>query len=312
MFLRGPSFFILAACFYFPAHAQPAASHPGEPVARGNEAPSRVFNKLRAGEPLVIAFREASIPFSYMASGKEPVGYAIDLCLQLAEVLRKELKLPNMQVSYLPVSAAQRIPSIVEGRADLQCSSTINNAERREKVSFTIPHFITGIRYLVKTTSNIESLEDLKNKRVVSTVGATGLQVLEQKNRELLHGMTIMSAPTHTAAVEMVENGKADAFAMDDIQLYSLAANRPDPKALKVVGKFLTTDALAIMFAKDDLPFKRLVDREMRRLIVSRDIYPIYDKWFMQPIPPKGQSLQLPTSYLLKDFWKYPSDFVPG
>ena len=312
MFLRGPLFLLSATCLYFSAHAQPAARQSTEPAARASETQSRVFTKLRAGEPLVIAFRDASIPFSYIASGKEPVGYAIDLCLQLADTMRKELKLPNMQVTYLPVSAAQRIPSIVEGRADLQCSSTINNAERREQVGFTIPHFITGLRFLVKASSGIESIAELRNKRVVSTVGATGLQVLEQKNRELVHNMTILSAPTHAAAVEMLEKGQADAFVMDDVQLYSMAANRPDPKALKVVGKFLTTDAMAIMFAKDDLPLKRLVDREMSRLIMSREIYPLYDKWFMQPIGPKNQSLQLPVSYLLKDFWKYPSDFVPG
>jgi ABC-type amino acid transport substrate-binding protein len=109
----------------------------------------------------------------------------------------------------------------------------------------------------------------------------------------------------------MVEKGEADAFVMDDVLLYGLAANRPNPAALKIVGKFLTTEPLAIMLPKNDPDFKKLVDDEMRRLIVSREIYPIYDKWFTKAIPPRNTSLNLPVSYLLKDFWKYPTDVVP-
>ena len=111
--------------------------------------------------------------------------------------------------------------------------------------------------------------------------------------------------------VEMVEKGEADAFAMDDVLLYSLAASRPNPKALKVEGRFLTTEALAIALPKQDAAFKKVVDEEMRRLITSREILTIYDKWFMQPIPPQGRALNLPVSYLLRDFWKYPTDQVP-
>ena len=108
-----------------------------------------------------------------------------------------------------------------------------------------------------------------------------------------------------------VEKGEADAFVMDDVLLYGLAAGRPDPKALKVVGRFMTTEPLAIMLPKNDPEFKKLVDEEMRRLITSREIYPIYDKWFNKPIPPNNTVLNLPVSYLLRDFWKYPTDQVP-
>ena len=125
-------------------------------------------------------------------------------------------------------------------------------------------------------------------------------------------GITISEAPDHARALEMVEKGEADAFVMDDVLLYGLAANRPDPKALKVVGRFMTTEPLAIMLPKGDPDFKKLVDDEMRRLITSREIHAIYEKWFTQPIPPSNTTLNLPVSYLLRDFWKYPTDQVPG
>ena len=209
------------------------------------------------------------------------------------------------------VTSANRIATIADGKADLECGSTTNNAERREKVAFTIPHFITGARLLVQSSSAFNRLEDLEGKRLVSTKGSTPLKAVEQANRERLLRVTILEAPDHIKAVEMVEQGEADAFVMDDVLLYGLAAGRADPAALKVVGKFLTTEPLAIMLPKNDPAFKKLVDDEMRRLIQSKEIYPIYDKWFLKPIPPKNSALKMPVSYLLKDFWKYPTDQVP-
>ena len=272
---------------------------------------SGVLERVAGGGKLVIAHRESSIPFSYVDADKKPVGYAVELCLKLAEAVRKKTGAKNMQVEFLQVTPANRIAMVAEGKADLECGSTTNNAERRQKVSFTIAHFITGARLLVRADSKIDRIEDLEGKKLVSTKGTTPLKAAEQANRERLLRITILEAPDHAKAVDMVEKGEADAFVMDDVLLFGLAANRPKPEALKVVGKFLTTEPLAIMLPKDDPEFKKLVDDEMRRLIVSKDIQPVYDKWFLKPIPPNDKPLNLPVSYLLRDFWKYPSDFVP-
>ncbi len=274
-------------------------------------ASAGVLERVAAGGALVVAHRESSIPFSYLDSKKEAVGYAVDLCLKLAEAVRKKTGAKNMPVEFLQVTPANRIAMVEAGKADLECGSTTNNAERRQKVAFTIPHFITGARMLVRTESKVERIEDLNGKKLVSTKGTTPLKAAEQANRERLLNITILEAPDHAKAVEMVEKGEADAFVMDDVLLYGLAANRAKPEALKVVGKFLTTEPLAIMLPKNDPEFKKLIDEEMRRLIVSKEIQPIYDKWFLKPIPPNDKPLNLPVSYLLKDFWKYPSDFVP-
>jgi glutamate/aspartate transport system substrate-binding protein len=200
---------------------------------------------------------------------------------------------------------------IAQGKADLECGSTTNNAERREKVAFTVPHFITGARMAVKADSTIERLEDLRGKKLASTKATTPLKAAQQVNTDRLLGISIIEAPDHAKALDMVDKGEAQAFLMDDVLLFGLIAIRPDSASFKVVGKFVTTEPLAIMLNKRDLDFKVLVDDEMRRLILSREIYPIYDKWFMRPIPLKNTALKMPMSYLLKEFWKYPSDRVP-
>lgn len=271
-----------------------------------------VLERISAGGKLVVAHRESSIPFSYIDSTtKQPVGYALDLCLKIADAVRKKTGMKNMQVEFLMVTPSNRIAMVEQGKADLECGSTTNNLERRGKVDFTIPHFITGARLLVRSDSTAIRIEDLAGKKLVSTKGTTPLKAVEQANRERLLRVTILESADHAKGVEMVETGEADAFVMDDVLLFGLAANRANPAGLKIVGKFLTTEPLAIMLPKSDPDFKKVADDEMRRLIQSKEIYAIYDKWFLKPIPPKNTPLNMPVSYLLKDFWKYPTDFVP-
>jgi glutamate/aspartate transport system substrate-binding protein len=229
----------------------------------------------------------------------------------VAEAVRKNLQLKALPVEYVQVTPADRIAAVAEGRADMECGSTTNNAERRQKVAFTVPHYITGARFMVRADSNIDSLAGFEGKKLVSTKGTTPLKAIAAANRERLLGIQILEAPDHARAREMVERGEADGFAMDDVLLFGLIAGSADPSKLKVVGKFLTIEPLAIMLPKDDPAFKRVVDDEMKRLISTHEAHAIFERWFMRPIPPKNTALNLPMNYLLKDFWKYPTDQVP-
>jgi ABC-type amino acid transport substrate-binding protein len=269
------------------------------------------LDRIKQTGKIVIAHRESSVPFSYVLPDKKPVGYAVDLCLKVVDAVRKKLELKALAPEFMLVTPANRIGAIAEGKADLECGSTTNNAERREKVGFTVPHYITGARYLVRADSTIDDLQHFEKKKLVSTKGTTPLKAIQQANRERLLGIAILEAPDHAKAVEMVESGEADGFAMDDVLLYGLIAGRPDPTKLKVIGKFLTIEPLAIMLPKNDPELKKMVDDEMKRLINSREAHALYDKWFHKPIPPKNTALNLPMNYLLKDFWKYPTDQVP-
>ena len=269
------------------------------------------LDRMKQTGKIIIAHRESSVPFSYVLPDKKPVGYAVELCVKLAEAVRKKINVPTLTPEFMLVTPSNRIAVVAEGKADMECGSTTNNAERREKVAFTVPHYITGARYMVRADSKIEDLSNFDGKKLVSTKGTTPLKAVTAANKERLIGITILEAPDHAKAVEMVENGEADGFVMDDVLLYGLIAGRPDPSKLKVIGKFLTIEPLAIILPKNDPEFKKIVDEEMKRLINSHEAHAIYDKWFMKPIPPKNTALNLPMNYLLKDFWKYPTDQVP-
>jgi ABC-type amino acid transport substrate-binding protein len=280
-------------------------------LAPGSQA-GPVLDRIKETGRIVIAHRESSVPFSYLDAARKPVGYSIDLCLRLAEAVRKKVGLATLTTEYLMVTPANRIAVVAEGKADIECGSTTNNAERRQKVAFTVPHYIAGARYMVRSDSAISELAGFDKRKLVSTKGTTPLKAIDQANRERLMGITVLEAPDHSRAVAMVLSGEADGFAMDDVLLYGLIAGQADPGKLKVVGKFLTIEPLAMMLGKDDPEFKRVLDDEMKRLIASREAHAVYDRWFLRAIPPKNTALNLPMNYLLKDFWRYPTDTVPN
>lgn len=270
-----------------------------------------LLERIKEEKKLVLAHRESSVPFSYLDAQGRPVGYTLDVCVQLAKAVQRSLTLDRLDVSYLQVTPANRIEAIEKGRAHLECGSTTNNAARRQQVAFTVPHFITGARLLVKADSPIDRIDHPALKSVASTRNTTPLAALRRVDFERFLKLNIIEADDHERAVEMVENGQAQAFAMDDVLLFGLAAGRADPKALKVVGRFFTTEPLAIMLPKDEPAFKKIIDDEMRRMIYSGEIQQIYRRWFEQPIPPRNVALNLPASYLLRDLWKYPTDQMP-
>jgi len=269
------------------------------------------LDRIQSSGRIVLAHRESSVPFSYLLPDGRPVGYAVDLCLKLAEAVRQRLKLKTLSPQFLLVTPANRLQMVAEGKADLECGSTTNNAERRQQVAFTVPHYITGARYLVRADSGIGDLVQFEGKTLVSTKGTTPLKSITQANGERALHINIVEAPDHAKAMEMLAAGQADGFVMDDVLLYGIVSSRPDAAKFRVVGKFLTIEPLSIVLPKNDPELKAIVDEEMKRLIASHEAQALYERWFLKPIPPKNTALNLPMNYLLKDFWKYPSDQVP-
>ncbi|MBC7681801.1 MAG: amino acid ABC transporter substrate-binding protein [Ferruginibacter sp.] len=273
-------------------------------------AGASTLDTIRSSGEIILAHRNASIPFSYVDADGHPMGYAVDLCLKLADAIKRELKLGKLTVKYLLVTPDKRLSAIASGQADLECGSTTNNAERRKVVDFTIPHFISAARLLVRTDAHIGTLSELTGHTVVSTKGTSPLDRLRRTNDDNSLQMKIVEAQDHAQAFAMVASGQAAAFAMDDVLLFGLRANAPKPEDFAVIGKPMTIEPYAIMLRKGDAAFKLVVDQEMRRIIQSGEINAIYSKWFTHPIPPKNINLALPMPHMLKDAFKYPSDKV--
>src|SRR3954468_23459610 len=266
------------------------------------------LKKIKDSGSITIGHRDASVPFSYYDDKQQPIGYAMDLCHRIVDAVKAELKMPAIKTNYQLVTSANRIPLMANGTIDLECGSTTNNLARQEQVWFTITHFVTANRWVAKKSANIKALADLKGKTIVSTAGTTNIKQITEINGQQNLGMNIISANGHPEAFQMVETGRAVAFVMDDILLYSLAAQSRNPKDYEISPDALSVEPYGIMVRKDDKAFKQVVDAAMTKIYKSGDINAIYAKWFQKPIPPKGLNLNIPMSDSLKKVVANPTD----
>jgi glutamate/aspartate transport system substrate-binding protein len=272
------------------------------------EAQEGTLKKIKDSGAITIGHRDASVPFSYYDDKQQPVGYSMDLCMKVVDAVKSELKMPNLKVNYQLVTSANRIPLMANGTIDLECGSTTNNLARQEQVAFATTHFVTANRWVARKSAKIGKLADLKGKTIVSTAGTTNIKQITELNGQQNLGMNIISANGHAEAFQMVETGRAVAFVMDDILLYSLVAQSRNPGDYAISSEALSVEPYGIMLRKDDAAFKKIVNGAINNLYKSGEISKIYDKWFSKPIPPKNINLNLPMSAQFKKVVAKPTD----
>jgi len=258
--------------------------------------------KVDRSGTITLGYREASFPFSYLGPASQPMGYSIDLCHAIVEEIGREIDKPQLKVAYIAVTPETRMQAVVSGKIDLECGSTTNNAERAKQVAFSPIMFVTGTKLMVKRQSPIKSYRDLKGKVVVVTAGTTNEQALKRLNEKFQLGANIISARDHDESYSLVADGKADAFATDDILLYGLIAHHNAQRDLIVVGDFLSYDPYGIMFRKDDPQLNQTVVRTFQGLAESRDLLLTYDKWFVRKTP-TGERINLPMGPQLEEIF---------
>ncbi|MBC8006941.1 MAG: amino acid ABC transporter substrate-binding protein [Prolixibacteraceae bacterium] len=266
------------------------------------------LKKIKDSGTITLGVRDSSIPFSYLDDKQSYQGYSIDLCMKAATAIQKQLGMSALNVKMIPVTSATRIPLISNGTIDLSCDSATNNAERQKVVAFAPTMFITSNRLLAKKSANIKTLADMKGKTIVSTSGTANLKQITALNGERNLGMNILPAKDHAEGFLMVETGRAVAFAMDDILLFSLAANSKAPTDYAITTEALSVEPYGIIERRDDPEFKKAVDAALSNVYKSGEINKIYAKWFQSTIPPKGINLNVPMSAGLKAAFAKPTD----
>jgi glutamate/aspartate transport system substrate-binding protein len=283
-----------------PAPATPA---PTAAAAEASAPKIDTLKRIRETGAITLGVRETSVPFSFLDAQKQPQGYSVDLCLKVAEAIKAELKLPRLDVKYMPVSSASRIPSLVEGKIDLECGSTTNTRDRQKQVAFAYTTFVAGIKMLARSSSNVNSIEDLRGKSVVVTVGTTSEKIIKAMNDERVLKMTIIESKDHGESFKAVDEGRAVAFPMDDVLLYGLISRAKKPDDFAVVGKYLSVEPYAIMLRRDEPQFERIVNHALIDLFTSGEIRRIYTKWF------NTRDLTVPLNPYLKEAFAAPNAY---
>ena len=267
------------------------------------------LDKIKESGTIVVGHRDSSIPFSYIADDpNQPIGYAHDLEMKVVDAVKEKLNMPDLKIRYNLITSQTRIPLVQNGTVDFECGSTTNNEERQKQVAFSNGFFEIGTRLLTKKDSGITGFDDLKGKTLVTTAGTTSERYIREYNDDKKMNINIISAKDHGEAFLMLENGRADAFMMDDVLLAGEKAKAKNPDDWVIVGEPQSFEIYGCMMRKDDPEFKAVVDEALANVFKSGEINTIYDKWFMNPIPPKNVNLKFEMSDNLKALIANPHD----
>jgi glutamate/aspartate transport system substrate-binding protein len=275
-------------------------------AARADEGPS--LARIRDTGVIVVGYRPSSPPFSYLDARLKPIGYSIELCDRVVAAVKTRLELPELEVKLVAVSSATRMPLVANGTLDLECGITTHTAERARSQAFSITTFVAETKLLSKRSEPIHGLEDLRGKRVASTIGTTSIHHLHGVNERQGLGMHILAGLDDPEAFRLVQTGRAEAFMMDDVLIRSLLAQLPNKADYVLAERALTVEPYALGLNRDDPAFKRLVDEVLAGLYRSGEIRAIYRRWFESPIAPRGINLKLPMSAALQRAIASPTD----
>ena len=277
-------------------------------MGAGSAMAETTLEKVKATGSISLSYRESSMPFSYYDGDQKPVGYSADIANKVVDAVKAELKLTKLDVKLTPVTSANRITLVQNGTIDLECGSTTNNLERQKQVAFSNTFFVVNTRLLAKADGGIKDFADLAGKNVAATAGTTSERLLRTMNDEKKMGMNLASLKDHGESFMAVETGRAVAFMMDDSLLYGEIAKAKKPAEWIVTGTPQSQEAYGCMMRNGDPEFKTLVDKTIAKLETSGEMAKIYDKWFLQPIPPKGLVVNMPLSPENKALFKAPND----
>ncbi len=263
--------------------------------------------KIKSSGAITLGVRESS-GLGYTLGNGKYVGFHTEMSERIADDIQKQLGLSKLDVKYQPVTSQNRIPLVTNGTVDLECGSTTNNQARQKEVAFAVTTYVEDVRIAVNAKSGITGIKDLNGKTIVTTTGTTSVQTLRKNKRA--DGLTFkeVMGKDHADSFLMLETGRADAFIMDGSILAASISKSKNPQDYKIVGEVLSVEPIACMLRKDDPAFKKAVDDSIKRQIADGSLAKLYDRWFLQPIPPNNVKVGLPLSDATKDAWAHPND----
>ena len=266
------------------------------------------LKKIKDTSSVTMGVRESSGALAYTLGDGKYTGFHYDVCQHVLADIQKQLGVAKLDIKYQPVTSQNRIPLVQNGTVDLECGSTTNNATRQKDVAFAPTLYVEEVRIAVKANSGITSIAQLANKTVATTTGTTSVQLLRKHERATGVDFKELFGKDHADSFLLLESGRADAFVMDGQILAGSIAKAKAPADYKIVGEVLSVEPIGIMMRKDDPAFKKAVDDSVKSMIKSGEVAKLYDKWFMQPIPPTNTKVGLPASEMTKAAWANPTD----
>ena len=236
------------------------------------------LKKIKDSGTIAIGYREQSVPFSFRGNDGKPAGYSIDLCSRIVTGIQQQLKLPKLDVKWVPVTPENRIASVVNGTVDLECGSTTNSLSRQEQVDFSHMTFVDGGSLLIKA-DRVAAMQDLGGKKIAVIPGTTTEPAVRAALQKSFLTAQIIPVKDHREGLAAVENGTADAYASDRVILIGLVVTAKEGQ-FAIGEQYLSYEPYGFMLRRGDSPFRLAVNRVLSSLYRSREVMQIYGRWF--------------------------------
>jgi glutamate/aspartate transport system substrate-binding protein len=299
---RSPNLCLQAAIVLLAANLTTTAA-PAQTAAPAGEGLSPTLAAIKSSHVVRLGYRESSPPFSFLDQAGRPIGYSLELCEAVVEEIGVEVDDPTLRIDYVKVTSDSRIQAVLSSQIDLECGSTTANAERARQVAFSPLMFVAGTKLMVPKDSKASAPADFKGKTIVVTKGTTNEQAIRNLDTKFALGLNILVGADHEQSFQMLADGKADAFATDDILLYGLIVRHKAQDRFRVTGDYLSYDPYGIMFRKGEPQLAAVVERTFRKLATNHDLIPLYQKWFVARLP-TGEKLNVAISPQLEESFK--------
>ncbi|MEX2221057.1 MAG: amino acid ABC transporter substrate-binding protein [Candidatus Rokuibacteriota bacterium] len=248
---------------------------------RAAKPPAMTLDRIKATNTISMGYRASSVPFSFVGPDGKPAGYSVDLCARVADDLRRELRLPDLEVRWVPVDVPTRTPALLNGVIDLECGSTTNTLTRQEQVDFSLTTFITGGSLLVLAGADLE--REFRNLRIAVIPGTTTERTLAEMITKLgPGGVDLIPVKDHGDGLAAVESRAADAYASDRAILIGLVMTSQNPARFALMSRYFSYEPYALMLRRGDPAFRLAVNRVLARLYRTGDIESVYRRWFGQ------------------------------
>lgn len=248
-------------------------------LALATPAGAQTLDRVARGEPFRIGYRQFAPPYSYAGANGQAAGYIVDLCREVADGVKRAMRLPAMAVEYVKVTAEDRFEAVRDGRIDVLCEPTSMTMSRRALVDFSLPTFLDGAGVVTRGTP-VKALEELKGKKVGVLRGTTTEENLRSTLGQMRVPVEIITVTDHPDGLRQLADGKLDAYFGDRGILNYLIANSPYGNRLSLSDQYFTFETYALALPRGDQTFRLVVDTTLADLYRTDRIRDIYARSF--------------------------------
>lgn len=238
------------------------------------------LDRIKASGTISLGYRTASVPFSYLGDDRLPRGYSVELCSKVAAAIARELQIADLKINWVAVTPANRMAKVKDREIDLECGSTTAALSRMKEVDFSLLIFADGGSYMTRTDSRIMSFGELAGKKLAVASGTTTQGTIAEALKRSNIAAEVVLVKDHEDGMAALAQGKVDAYASDRALLVGVALGSGSASIFRLASEFFSYEPYALMLRRDDHDFRVAVNRELARLFRTREIFPIYERWF--------------------------------